>query len=112
MTSEKRAKKWKFDFIGGSEGSLQVNDELGEDSFFPLTQAKAGDQVWITGLSNTQDIKPLLVLGLQPGNKLEILPPTSGGSIIVSCEGNRIGLSVEIARQIMVTDNSSLLEEI
>ncbi|ACK69250.1 FeoA family protein [Gloeothece citriformis PCC 7424] len=111
MTENQPAKKWKFDFIGGSEGLSDTTEET-EESFFPLTQAKVGDRVWITGLRNTQDIKPLLKMGLQPGNQLEVLPPTAGGSIVVSYQGNRIGLSSYIACHIMVTDNSTLMEDV
>lgn len=50
MTQEQPAKKWRFDFIGGSEEISDETEDLREESFFPLSQAKIGDRVCIVGL--------------------------------------------------------------
>jgi ferrous iron transport protein A len=112
----KQLRGWGFTFLGETSKTLQEEENLAAISHqsiasesvsqasFPLTMANVGDRVVIVEIKGTGDTSHFLALGLTPGTELTIVSRISGGSTIVTFQGNRIGLGAKMAHEILVTD--------
>jgi len=77
-----------------------------------ISEATAGDRVQITELQCGEGNSRLIAMGLMPGTEVEIVSRTPSGSVIVSINDDRIGLSSQMASQIYVTLSRLVIEEV
>ena len=113
---------WQFTFIGGSAEQLKDHDQgLGQpfqaienetQSGFSLDRAQPGDRIMIAGFKTHTILQRFQKLGLTVGDQLQVISRTASGSTIVNYQGDRIGLGANMARQILVSQLSSLEEKL
>lgn len=75
-------------------------------SKFPLSKAKIGSSLRIVGFVQNAKRHEILGMGFRLKTKLKIVHLLPGGNIVVIHGSEKIGLSEEIASQILVSDES------
>ncbi len=73
---------------------------------FPLSKAKIGSSLRIMGFVQNAKRHELLGMGLRLKTKLKVVNSLPGGNIVVIHGSEKIGLSEDIASQILVCDES------
>lgn len=102
---EQKLRGWGFHFLGERGKRLDEKQdpikrrELDEKEAFSLTTAKVGDRLWIVKLNAEGMVSRLIDMGLIPGSQLQVIS-TTGRSVIVALNDNRIGLSEGMAKAI------------
>ncbi len=97
------------DFKGQKPNAKPVNDLSSNPvglSIKPLATAKVGDRLRIVSMNCGEGNTRLMGMGLMPGVVLTVVGATANGSIIVAIANHRLGLAVEVAQQIEVTEVS------
>ena len=102
----------KFTFVGGTSESDR--NSVGESKLFAfpnsmlLSAAQINDWVTISEIDTDRDTCVYLhQLGFQAKTTVKIISHTKNGSVIVSVDGNQIGLGSEITRKVVVMKSSS-----
>lgn len=103
---EQKLRGWGFRFFGEAGRSpddqqdAAIAVELDGKEYLSLINVKVGDRLWIVKLNGSEGMVCRLIgMGLLPGTELQIIS-TTGSSVIVALNDNRIGLSEGMAKAI------------
>lgn len=80
-----------------------MDSPVPDDTHSTLADMQPPQQLWIVGYRSTAKINHLIGMGLAPGTAIEVLQMVAG-NLVVRIGETRIGLSQQIAEQILVTD--------
>lgn len=104
MDWQKKDSHWHFTYWGKTSAQ-PPQSEVVNSRFYPLSQAKAGDIVWLVEFQDAEEIPQLAEMGITPGISIEIVHTQPGGSILFKVNNKIMGLGAGIAREIVVSDN-------
>nr|WP_231933182.1 FeoA family protein [Geminocystis sp. NIES-3708] len=80
-------------------------------SSYPLSQAKAGAEVWVVGFAEKEGTNRLLGMGLIPSRKLKIVNAQPSGSVMIAIQDQRMGIGADMANKILVSDKQLINQE-
>ena len=75
---------------------------MGDERSLVLSEGKVGDRLRILGLGGSGARGRMLGMGLAPGMIVEVMSRATPGAIVVAVNHQRLGIGVEMARQIEV----------
>lgn len=99
----------KFTFLGGDleRSKAVVSQPPSSPNSFLLSQARAGDLVWIVGFAaGVEGLERLVSMGLTRGTEVEIINRTAGGALMVAIDNTRLGLGTGVADQVYVRSSA------
>lgn len=85
---------------------MTINPHVPAKSCQTLADAQPTHHLWITGYSGHEGIHHLMGMGLAPGTAIEVLQ-AAAGNFVIRIGDTRMGITREIAQNILVADQPS-----
>ncbi|MGB6301764.1 MAG: FeoA family protein [Rivularia sp. (in: cyanobacteria)] len=87
----------------GNNPLIETENHHQKRSIMPLSKARVGSRVWITGYESKDGINRLVGMGLAPGMTIEVVQNLAG-NLLVAVGETRIGIDGGMAKRILVSD--------